>query len=103
MIKAHVASCPFGRARPALPGGNEGLQALGYDGSMLLTRLLRHRPARLLAVLFLVALGPRAPPPPPGAHVPAAPASPLARPRDAASAPTSQDSDAEESGNLSAS
>jgi serine protease Do len=71
---------------------------------MLLTRLLRPRTGRLLAVVFAVALGPCAHATPPGAHLPAAPASPLAKPRDATVAPApAQDSDAEDRGNLSAS
>ena len=70
---------------------------------MLLTSLLRHRPGRLLAVLLAVALASRAHATPPGEHLSAAPASPIAQPKDAAAAAADKESDAEESGNLSAS
>jgi serine protease Do len=71
---------------------------------MLLTRLLRHPIGRLLAVAFALAPGLGAHATPPGAQLPAPPASPLARPRDPAIAPqAAPDTDAEDRGNLSAS
>ncbi len=70
---------------------------------MLLNRLLRRRPGRLLALLLAVGLAPLTHATPPSAHLPAAPVSPLARAADAASAAAARESDAEDSDNLSAS
>ena len=78
--------------------------ALGYDGPMLLNSLLRRRCARLSALWLALAASPWAHATSPIAY-PAAPASPLTRaavPTSAASA-AEADSDAEDSGNLSAS
>jgi len=72
---------------------------------MLLNRLLRRQPGRLLALLAAAALALSARATPPSEHLPAPPASPLAHAASAASAASAaeQASDTEDSGNMSAS
>ena len=102
MIKARVPRVLDQSQSAPNHASKDAEKASGYHDPMPLTRLFRRRSARLLALLLATSLRAWAGATPAGEQPPAAPASPLAKPLAAASAPV-DDSMADDNANLSAS